>query len=135
MCKLSIDSSFSEVRLASELLYKYCDTHKIPIDLQGQLELMLVEALNNVVEHAYLEKAGNSIGIELEMVDQNALMKITDNGIAAPGSVLIEGSELPDITALPEGGWGLCLIQALADNIEYHRYPNHNILILTKNTS
>ena len=135
MCKLSIDSSFSEVRLASELLYKYCDTHKIPIDLQGQLELMLVEALNNVVEHAYLEKAGNSIGIELEMVDQNALMKITDNGIAAPGSVLIEGSELPDITALPEGGWGLCLIQALADNIEYHRYPSHNILILTKNTS
>ena len=135
MCKLSIDSSFSEVRLASELLYKYCDTHKIPIDLQGQLELMLVEALNNVVEHAYLEKAGNSIDIELEMVDQNALMKITDNGIAAPGSVLIEGSELPDITALPEGGWGLCLIQALADNIEYHRYPSHNILILTKSTS
>jgi serine/threonine-protein kinase RsbW len=135
MCKLSIDSSFSEVRLASELLYKYCNTHEIPIDLQGQLELMLVEALNNVVEHAYLEKSGSAIHIELEMADQNALIKITDNGIAAPGSVLIEESELPDITTLPEGGWGLCLIQALADNIEYHRYPSHNVLTLTKSTT
>ena len=135
MCKLSIDSSFSEVRLASELLYKYCNTHDIDIDLQGQLELMLVEALNNVVEHAYLEKAGSPIQIELEMVDQNALMRITDEGIAAPGSVMIEGSELPDVATLPEGGWGLCLIQALADNIEYHRFPKHNVLTLTKSTN
>ena len=120
--------------MASELLYKYCETHDIAIDLQGQLELMLVEALNNVVEHAYLEKAGSSINIELEMIDHNAVMKITDNGISAPGSVLIEGSELPDVTALPEGGWGLCLIQALADSIEYHRYPSHNMLVLTKST-
>ena len=96
---------------------------------------MLVEALNNVVEHAYLEKSGSAIHIELEMADQNALIKITDNGIAAPGSVLIEESELPDITTLPEGGWGLCLIQALADNIEYHRYPSHNVLTLTKSTT
>lgn len=135
MCKLSIDSSFSEIRQASDLLYKYCETHQIPIDLQGQLELMLVEALNNVVEHAYLEESGNTIKIELEMVEQSTLMKITDSGIAAPGSVLIEGSELPDVTTLPEGGWGLCLIQALADSIEYHRYPSHNLLTLTKSTT
>ncbi|PWQ94063.1 ATP-binding protein [Leucothrix pacifica] len=135
MCKLSIDSSFSEVRLASELLYKYCETHNIAVDLQGQLELMLVEAVNNVVEHAYLEKAGNPINIELDMVDQHALMRITDQGIAAPGSVMIEGSELPNVADLPEGGWGLCLIQALADNIEYHRFPERNVLTLTKRTT
>lgn len=135
MFKLTIDSSFSEVRRASDLLYKYCDVHKIPVDLQGQLELMIVEALNNVVEHAYLEEAGNEINIELEMIEQAISIRIKDKGIAAPGSVLIEGSELPDVTALPEGGWGLCLIQALADTIEYHRHSSHNTLILTKSTT
>lgn len=134
MCKLSIDSRFSEIRKASELLYKYCDTHKIPIDLQGQLELMLVEALNNVVEHAYLEKPGHLIAIELGMNEQTAEIRITDQGISAPGGAIIEGSELPDQNALPEGGWGLCLIQALADTIDYRRYPNRNILTLTKRT-
>jgi len=59
-------------------------------------------------------------------------MKITDSGIAAPGTVLIEGSDLPNENTLPEGGWGLCLIQALTDKIEYFRYPDHNTLVLTK---
>lgn len=96
---------------------------------------MLVEALNNVVEHAYLEKPGNTIRVELAMHDQNTTIKILDEGIAAPGTTLTEDSELPDTTSLPEGGWGLCLIQALADTIEYRRYSDHNALILTKSNA
>lgn len=103
--------------------------------MQGHLELILVEALNNVVEHAYEESPDGKILIELEKVDTGTVMKITDTGLAAPGSLMIEGSARPNENKLPEGGWGLYLIQALADTIEYFRYPDHNILVLTKNTS
>ena len=132
MCKLNINSTFSEVRQASELLQKFCVEHDITIETQGQLELILVEALNNVVEHAYEGQAGGNILIEIENVDSNTVIKITDQGLAAPGTVMIEGSTLPDENKLPEGGWGLCLIQALADTIEYFRYSDHNTLVLTK---
>jgi len=96
---------------------------------------MLVEALNNVVEHAYLEQPGNTIDIELSLLNGNTRIRITDTGIAAPGTVLLDGLELPNAADLPEGGWGLCLIQALADTIEYYHYPNHNQLVLTKSTT
>lgn len=134
MCKLTINSKFSEVRLAADVLHKFCQKHSINVDTQGHLELMLVEALNNVVEHAYQESPEGSILIAFERVDSNTIIKITDSGLSAPGTVLIEGSDLPDETILPEGGWGLCLIQALADKIEYFRYTDHNILVLTKNS-
>jgi len=100
--------------------------------MQGHLELILTEALNNVVEHAYEEKPDGNILIELEKVNINTVIKITDQGIAAPGTVITEGSALPNENKLPEGGWGLCLIQALADTVEYVRRPDHNTLILTK---
>lgn len=134
MFTIIIDSSFSEVRQASELLYNYCTYHKIPVDLQGQLELMLVEALNNVIEHAYLEKAGHAIDVKLALEDGSTVISITDTGTPAPGSTLEQGSELPDINDMPEGGWGLCLIQALSDSIEYYRHADHNQLILKKQT-
>ena len=132
MCKININSTFSEIRLASEFLQQFCGKHNIAVEIQGHLELILVEALNNVVEHAYQEKPDGNILIELKLVDNNTVIKITDEGIAAPGTVLIEGSNLPDENKLPEGGWGLCLIQALADTIEYFRYADHNTLVLTK---
>jgi len=135
MCKLNINSTFSEVRRASDLLQEFCEVHNIAVEAQGQLELILIEALNNVVEHAYLEKPDGTILIELENSNANTIIKITDAGIAAPGTVVIEGSKLPDENKLPEGGWGLCLIQALADTIEYFRYSDHNTLVLTKNSA
>ena len=132
MCNLNINSKFSDVRLASDLLQEFCLEHKINVETQGHLELILVEALNNVVEHAYQEEPDGNILIELARVKSNTVIKITDAGFSAPGTVLIEGSDLPNETTLPEGGWGLCLIQALADKIEYFRYPDHNTLVLTK---
>ncbi|WP_022950713.1 ATP-binding protein [Leucothrix mucor] len=135
MFTLTIDSSFSEVRKASELLYNYCTEYEISVDLQGQLELILVEALNNVVEHAYLEKPGHAINIVLTLEDGSTVISIADTGIPAPGSAIAEGSELPDINDMPEGGWGLCLIQALSDSIEYYRHTDHNQLILKKQTT
>ena len=132
MYKINISSKFSEVRIASNLLSGFCTENDISVDTQGHLELILVEALNNVVEHAYKDDSTGNILIELEKENNKTIIKITDSGAAAPGTVLIEGSELPNENTLPEGGWGLCLIQALADKIEYFRYPNHNTLVLTK---
>ena len=135
MCKININSTFSEVRLASELLQQFCDKHNVAVETQGHLELMLVEALNNVVEHAYQAQPDGDILIEFAKMDNTTLIKITDEGLAIPGAAMIEGSNLPEENTLPEGGWGLCLIQALADTIEYFRYADHNTLVLTKVTA
>jgi len=135
MCKININSTFSEVRHASELLQQFCDKHNVAFETQGQLELMLVEALNNVVEHAYQKQPDGNILIEFLKVENTAVIKITDEGIAVSGTAMVERSNLPNENTLPEGGWGLCLIQALADTIEYFRYADHNTLVLTKSAA
>ena len=77
MCKLNINSKFSEVRLGSDLLQDFCAKNDINVTTQGHLELILVEALNNVVEHAYKENPEGEILIELEKAESKTVMKIT----------------------------------------------------------
>lgn len=135
MQTLTINSAHSDVRRAATFLYQFCEQHSIGNKTQGQLDLILVEALNNVVEHAYPDNVDGSIVIELDYIDNEIVIKITDQGIAAPESFMIQEPELPNHNHLPEGGWGLCLIQALTDTIEYFRFSDHNTLVLTKVTA
>ena len=132
MCKLSIESRFSEIRIASAALKEYCVLHSIPEESRNELELMLVEALNNVVEHAYQQQPGKPIDLSIDLIDHQAIMRIIDQGIPAPGAEIYRNNTLPDNDGFPEGGWGLYIIQVLADVIEYYRYPDHNELVLKK---
>ena len=131
--QITIDSNFPAIRKASELLNTYCLQCHISPELSGQLELMLVEALNNVVEHAYQEKDGFKIEIELSDKPDSTVISITDTGLAAPNLLNNRKINLPDEDFLPEGGWGLPLIQALTDSISYSSTSDYNLLTLTKN--
>ena len=130
--EITIESNFSAIRNASDLLMEYCTQCHISPELSGQLELMMVEALNNVIEHAYQGKDGSEAHVEIIDEPQQILIHITDFGVSAPYELYSGNKSLPDEYFLPEGGWGLPLIQALADNISYSSTKNSNLLTLTK---
>ena len=128
----TINSDFSEVRKVSELLHIFCTTIQLNNEIAGQLELILVEAVNNVIEHAY-KKTSGYIDVYLEALITKVAITIKDKGIPVPSEVQNTPKEMPDINTLPEGGWGLGLIYALADDIQHYTKNNINIMRLTKN--
>jgi serine/threonine-protein kinase RsbW len=131
--QITIESNFSAIREASQLLKEYCAQCHISPELGGQLELMMVEALNNVIEHAYQGEDGHEVHIELLDKPQYTAVCIRDFGLSAPNLMSGDNATFPDEDSLPEGGWGLPLIQALADSIDYCSSNENNLLTLTKN--
>lgn len=131
--KCVISSELSEVAKASEVLHQFVAEEEIDVSLLGQLELILVEAINNVIEHAYQNVAGNDIELEFDKENDEVLMRITDEGNAVPESVQQSNGAMPDENELPEGGWGLGLIFALADRVEFKTRVDSNTLLLAKN--
>ncbi len=102
------------------------------------IDLGVIEALNNIVEHAYEERAGGGIEIVYKEYVNCLMVEIIDRGRPMP-SQLMEGPvtdslELgaTDIQDLDEGGRGLLLIKALFDGIEYTRTSGENRLRLTR---
>lgn len=97
----------------------------------GALEMALAEALNNVVEHAYLDDPDGWIVIELDLLDGWAACRVWDGGRPMPRKG-IPTTPFPDLSvpldALPEGGFGWALIRSLAEHLSYERLGECNCL-------
>lgn len=102
---------------------------------RGTAEIVLAEALNNIVEHAYAGRDGE-IEISLQ-VSQNALVcRISDNGRPMPDNALPAGTlaNHSDSDDLPEGGFGWHLIRTLSKELDYRRENGRNHLCFRLDT-
>lgn len=130
--KCQISSEFSQVSQAAEALHLFGEKRQLGDSLSGQLELILVEAINNIIEHAYQGKAGYPIHIHFNQTADEVVITLQDEGMAVPEKVRDMAMMMPDEQGLPEGGWGLGLIQILADRIEFSVEGGMNALRLGK---
>ena len=98
-------------------------------EARGSAELVLAEALNNIVEHAYCCEDGD-INVVLCVRNARLFCEVIDAGIAMPNNVLPAGLAQPitDDQDLPEGGYGWFLIRSLTQNLTYQRKDAHNHL-------
>jgi serine/threonine-protein kinase RsbW len=96
-------------------------TEPLPQDVLGDLKLALTEACTNSVRHAYADGEG-SVEILYELHGDRLVVEVSDRGEgfeppAEPGNAL-EQEELS------EGGLGIAIIEALADEFEIGAGPN-----------
>lgn len=95
----------------------------------GTAELVVAEALNNVVEHAYARYPG-TIEVDIRRRRDQLLVHISDRGLPMPGAEppLAKAPELGAFDDLPEGGFGWFLIRNLVEDLAYHREGDRNLL-------
>lgn len=129
----SIESDFSNVKKLSVALQLFCTNEMVDNELSGQLELMLVEAVNNVIEHAYQNEQGLPIEVEFTASKSTIMLIIKDHGKPIPSSIIKTEAKMPETSELPEGGWGLALIHSLSDDIKHYTEAGTNTLVLSKN--
>lgn len=98
----------------------------------GTVEIVIAEALNNIVEHAY-GGTGGEIALDMARETGGLCCILRDRGRPLPGLRLPEGTAPPAVTpreSLPEGGFGWFLIRALTDRLDYARADGENRLTL-----
>ena len=102
-------------------------------DLMSSLEIVLAEALNNVVEHSCTDMAEVWFRLLCDFDGQTVSIRIEDNGRPMPGNALPKGLA-PMLTVaksdLPEGGFGWFLIRSICSEVNYARSGSINRLEL-----
>jgi serine/threonine-protein kinase RsbW len=97
------------------------------------IELSLVEALNNVIEHSYQQQPDHKIQVECTLTEQEAALEIRDTGIVneyLEPPVLSFDPE--DISSLPERSMGRYLIYTAMDLVDYFSSQGINTLVMKK---
>jgi serine/threonine-protein kinase RsbW len=104
--------------------------HGVHDDAAGSLEIVLAEALNNIVEHAYQFADDGQIEMEIFLGAEHLDIKLSDLGYQFPGIPQkreMRGSAIP-FEDLPEGGFGWFLIHSLTQSIRYTFVDGKNVV-------
>jgi serine/threonine-protein kinase RsbW len=126
--RLVFPATETEVRKALGVLTSAGPLCDLPSAAIETAELVIVEVLNNIVEHAYAQSSGE-IEVRLGHDGPHILVEIIDTGQPLPG-LSLPLPKLPDTSDLPEGGFGWYLIRTLASDVTYRRAGGRNMLRL-----
>lgn len=129
----SVLSGELAAREALARLIKELEPLQLEVEESGTIELVLAEALNNIVEHAYPPDVPGEIQIGCEPHKDGLHFCVRDFGAMMPDGRMPIGQAHDldvDIGEMPEGGFGWFMIQELAKDVAYKRQDDTNVLVL-----
>jgi serine/threonine-protein kinase RsbW len=136
--RMTIASTFEDVALAACAVNALGRLGGLVPERADEVELAVVEALNNVVEHAYGLRPDQSIEVTVELDPEGLAVEILDQGRAAEPGYLekprLESLDFDetDIAGLAESGRGSALLHLLLDEVRYRTEAGGNRLRLVK---
>ena len=129
-----ISNHVDELSVLAAKIEELSEKWELPIPLTMNINLVLEEAVSNVIFYAFPDKQEHDISISLELKNDELTIVIEDGGIPFDPTSMKE----PDISLpadeRPIGGLGIFLISKIMDHVYYQRINEKNILTLKKNT-
>ena len=127
-----VENKMDELSSLAEKIERLADEWSISQELSMKINLVIEEALSNIILYAFKDKSKHEIRISVSKEDNNLVIAFKDDGI--PFNPL--SKKKPDINLpaeeRPVGGLGIFLISEIMDEMNYSRDKNQNILILKK---
>lgn len=130
---IRISNKTDELLIVQGFVEEIGEEWDLPLSLVLSLNLVLEEALTNIILYGFDDDLEHTIEITLSLSDGVIGIVIVDDGHAYDPTLKKD----PDITLSVEdrqiGGLGIFLIKKIMDKVEYQRIDNKNHLILAKN--
>ena len=131
--KLTIDSNLKDVFLVGLAVNNICSYISFSDQESYHVEVCVVEAVNNLIKHAYGNETGHEVEINVMLYPNRIVFQICDKGKIME---LVDPPELnidPDnLESLPERGMGMYIIYELMDRVTYEIFEDRNVLTITK---
>ena len=130
--KLVIKNDITEISKLAIFIEELSEELALAPELTFNLNLVLEEAVSNVILYAYGEEKQKEITLLANMSDNNLTFVLTDYGKE------FDPTKVPDadVTLSAEereiGGLGIFLIRQIMDTVEYQRMDGKNVLIMGK---
>ncbi len=130
---LLIDNQLDELSRVVEFLEELGEEWGLAMTLVFSLNLVLEEALTNVILYGFDNDDKHAIEINFKKVDRELSITIIDDGRAYDPTLKADPDITLSVDERPIGGLGIFLIKKIMDSVEYQRKENKNFLMLKKN--
>ena len=126
--KLTIKNETSELRELYAKISEFLEAHSTPYRSGYTVNLALEELVVNIIRYAYMDLDEHHIDIDLNIVDQQLVLVIEDDGrpFDPQAGNIREMEYAEDPEELQVGGLGLVLVLDMVDILKYVRVKDKN---------
>lgn len=128
--RLSIDSRIDQVHMIGLAIKGICSAIPMSEEDSYQVELCIVEAVNNAVEHAYENEAGHEVSVIASIDGGSLILQVLDSGTPMDWEAVQK--KRANASLLDEGGRGFMIMESYMDQVSYGQADDKNVLTLVK---
>ena len=131
--QLIIQNEIGEIAKLATFVESIGEELNLAPDLVFNLNLVLEEAVSNIILYAYPKEMGKEISVQAEKIENKLIFTLTDSGKEFDPT-----KEAPDVDVNLSaeergiGGLGIFLIKNIMNEVEYQRVEGRNVFTLKK---
>ena len=125
-------NDISEINKLSQFIDEIGEEFSLTPDIIFNLNLVLEEAVANVINYAYPKEEHQSIYLSAKLQDGSIVFVLTDTSKEFDPTMAPEADITLSAEERPIGGLGIFLIRQIMNQVKYERIEGKNVLTLEK---
>ena len=131
--RLTIKSRLEDIPLLSAAVRGICSNVSFHKTVLNQIEVSVVEAVANSIQHAYKSKPCYHVELVATLDSEGITFLVCDTGSKLGQISESDASFDPEcLETVPERGFGLKIIRGFMDEVRYRFLKGRNIMIMRK---
>lgn len=130
--KLTISNQLEQLTQVAVFVEELCEELGQGAELVFNLNLVLEEAMTNVIMYAFPERGEHQIELTAQTADGVLSLTVQDDGLAFDPTAVPEADVTLSAEERPIGGLGIFLIRQIMDEVSYQRMQDKNVLTMKK---
>ena len=129
---ITFRNDISEISRLAGFIDEVAEKFSLPMDLVFSLNLVLEEAVTNVIMYAYPKEEHEFIYLSADIKDGSLVFVLTDSGKEFDPTLIPDADISLSAEERQIGGLGIFLIRQIMNEVKYERIDNKNVLTLEK---
>ena len=127
-----LTNDISEVGKLNAFVEEIGNEFSLSSDIIFNLNLVLEEAVVNVINYAYPKEEHQSIYLSAKLLEGSIVFVLTDTGLEFDPTKAPDADITLSADDRPIGGLGIFLIRQIMNEVKYERIDGKNVLTLEK---
>lgn len=130
--ELTLRNEVAELEKLVPFIQALSSELSLPHELVFNLNLVLEEAISNIIFYAYPGQSGKEINVQALCKGNSLIFTLTDTGLPFDPTRVEDADITLSVEERPIGGLGIFLIKNIMNEVEYQRIEGKNIFTLKK---
>ncbi len=125
-------NDIAEIGKLAQFIEEIGEDFSLSPDIVFNLNLVLEEAVVNVINYAYPKEEHQSIYLSAKLLEDSIVFVLTDTGLEFDPTKAPDADITLSADDRPIGGLGIFLIRQIMNEVKYERIDGKNVLTLEK---